>query len=123
MLAWNIVGDSWIGNGFRIDRVTPGLWSLQEVDDSAVSTHVEPIAQLPTLAACRHKAEALHRAQTLGMLRQRLGAVALGGWALALLSMHPVLVVVAAVVGSAALLELAMTWFEEGIGGAKELVQ
>lgn len=127
MLEWKLVGDSWYGNGYRIDRVAPYVWQLEEVaatgDQEQVSVRTEPIATLPTLAACQQKAEMLHETRRRALLRQRLTMVGIGGWSVAMLATNPFMFVAAGFIGSAALLELTMTWFEGRVGGARELRQ
>lgn len=125
MLDWKIVGDSWVGNGFRIRRKAQEHWILEFSGDDPGSVIVEhePIADLPTLQAAKRKAESLHVERHLSAHRQRLAMVGLGGWSLALLSGNPVVFIVGGVIGSASLLEFGMTWFDGRVGGARQLVQ
>ncbi|HUG08204.1 MAG TPA: hypothetical protein VMP13_04835 [Acidimicrobiia bacterium] len=125
MLDWRRADEYWFGNGFRIHRMGPARWELEEHagDGGSVIVDPEPIAALPTLAACKHKAETLHTRRRVALLRRRLTLIGLGGWVLALLGGHPVVFLAAGVVGSAALLELIMTYVECRNGGARELTQ
>ncbi len=125
MLDWRRVDGHWFGNGFRIHRVGPTRWQLEERAGESGSVIVDPvpIAALPTLEACKHKAETLHTTRRTALLRQRLTLIGLGGWVFALLGGHPVFFFVASVVGSAALLELIMTYVEDRTGGARHLTQ
>ena len=125
MLDWRRTDGYWFGNGFRIRRVGETRWQLEENTDDGGSVMVdaEPIAVLPTLAACKHHAQTLHTRGRISLLRERLTIVGLGGWALALLAGHPIVFLVAGIVGSAALLELIMTYVENRTGGARELTQ
>lgn len=123
MLEWKRVDDSWFGNGFQVRRIAPSLWSLEHVSAGDAVDVSEPIAQLRTLEACKYEAEARHRTEGLAAKRRRLGAVALGGWSLALLSVNPVLFIAAGVVGTGALLELAAMYFEDRGGSIREFVQ
>jgi hypothetical protein len=123
MLDWRRVGDSWLGNGFRVRQVAPSHWTLEYVE-APVAIDVEgPIAELSSLEACQHKAESLHDETKVKETRRRLAAVGAGGWALAVLSANPIGFLIGGVVGSAALLELAATWFERRVGSASEITQ
>lgn len=125
MIDWKRENGDWAGNGFRIQRVGPTRWQLEESPDHAGSVTVESelIAALPTLAACKYTAEMLHDRARVSSLRLRLTLVGLGGWAFAVLVGHQIAFLVAAVVGSAALLELIMTYVEDRTGGARHLTQ
>jgi hypothetical protein len=74
MLDWRRTDGCWFGNGFRIRRVGSARFELEEDAGDGVSVIVdpEPIAALPTLAACKHKAETLHTGRRVALLRQRL---------------------------------------------------
>lgn len=127
MLQWTRSGDTWLGNGFRIEMKAVRQWILYEVGDEDESTLVstsEALASLPTLSAAKYKAEHVHQRRRLSTSRQRLGAVVVGASALAaFLSSYPMAVMVLAVVALSAALELAMTWFDDGLGGANQLTQ
>lgn len=123
MLDWKRVDDSWFGNGFRVRRVAPKLWSLENAEVQGVIDVTGPIAELRTLEACKFKAESIHEAEQLGAHRRRLGAVGVAGWSLALIAGSPIGFIVGGVIGSAALLEWLATWLGDGVGGAQEYVQ
>jgi hypothetical protein len=124
MLDWRKVDGSWFGNGYRIEHRAPAHWLLEDnVAEGESVTVDEPIADLPTLQAAKYKAEVLHAESEVSARRQRLGLIGLGSWSLALLAGHPVVFIAAGVVGSAALLEFAVTWFEDRTGGARDVVQ
>jgi hypothetical protein len=125
MLDWRRSDGYWLGNGFRIRRVGSARFELEEHagDGGSVIVDPEPIAALPTLAACKHKAETLHTGRQVALLRQRLTLIGFGGWVLALLGGNPIFFLVAGVVGSAALLELIMTFVEHRTGGARDVRQ
>jgi hypothetical protein len=125
MLDWKMVGGSWFGNGFRIQRDAQEHWLLEHTGEVTGPVTVEdgPIADLPTLQAAKYKAEELHVERQVSARRQRLGMIGLGGWSLALLSGNPVVFIVAGVIGLASLLEFGMTWFDDRTGRARELVQ
>ncbi len=127
MLTWTEIDGKWFGNGFRIERSDRGDWRLTEntAEESAGPiTMGAPLADLPTLSACKYKAEAIHEVQRVSELRQRLGAVIAGAASLAVLGAgNPIVVIVCLVVGGAAGLELMSTWFEGRVGGAREIRQ
>ncbi len=127
MLSWTRSGDDWLGNGFRIEKKASRQWILYDSEmeggDGLVTTS-DPIASLPTLSAAQYKAEHVHRRRRLSASRQRLGAIVVGACALAaFFSAYPMAVAAFGVVAVSALLELAMTWFDDGVGGANELTQ
>ena len=127
MLQWTRSGDEWLGNGFRIEMKSARQWILYDVgdvDESALVSTSEALASLPTLSAAKYKAEHVHQKRRLSASRQRLGAVVVGASALAaFLSSYPMAVMVLAVVALSAALELAMTWFDDGVGGANQVTQ
>ena len=127
MLQWTRSGDTWLGNGFRIEMKAARQWILYDVgdeDESALVITSEALASLPTLSAAKYKAEHVHQKRRLSASRQRLGAVVVGASALgAFLSSYPMAVMVLAVVALSAALELAMTWFDDGLGGANQVTQ
>lgn len=123
MLTWKRVDGSWLGNGFRVRQVAPRLWSLEHLAGHRPVDVTEPIAQLATLEACKHKAEAIHREERVRDQRRRLLAVGVGGWSLALLLGSPVGFIIGGVIGSAALLELITTWTDGRVGGVRSYVQ
>jgi len=123
MLEWKKVDDSWFGNGFQVRRIAPSLWSLEHPSAGEAVDVSEPITQLGTLDACKYEAEVRHRTQEMAAKRRRLGAVAVGGWSLALLAANPVLFIAAGVVATAALLEIAAMWFDDRVGGVRDFVQ
>lgn len=126
MLNWREVDGSWFGNGFRIERLSPRTWRLEEVarSDRVSIALVDGVsADLPTLQAAKFEAERHHSDRALTRTRERLAIVAGCSGALAILGANPVLLVLSGVVGGAALLELAMTWFEGRVGGAEQIVQ
>ena len=123
MLEWKRVDDSWFGNGFQVRRIAPSRWSLEHARAGDAVDVSDPITELSTLEACKYEAEARHRAEELATRRRRLGAVAIAGWSLAVLSVNSVLFIVAGVIGTAALLELAAMYLEDRAGGARDFVQ
>ncbi len=127
MLTWTRSGDTWLGNGFRIEMKAARQWILYDTgneDDSSLVSTSEALASLPTLSAAQYKAEHVHQRRRLSASRQRLGAVVVGASALAaFLSSYPMAVVVLAVVAFSAALELAMTWFGDRVGGANQVTQ
>ncbi|HXV71829.1 MAG TPA: hypothetical protein VEB69_10550 [Acidimicrobiia bacterium] len=123
MLKWKKVDDSWFGNGFQVRRIAPSVWSLEHVNGNEAVDVSEPISQLSTLDACKYEAEARHRTQELAAKRRRLGAVAIGGWSLAVLAANPVLFIAAGVIGTAALLEIAAMWLDGRVGNVRDFVQ
>jgi hypothetical protein len=84
-----------------------------------------PIAELPSLEACRHKAQSMMDETRLGKRRQRLGAVAVVGLSSAVfLSATPLTAAIAGVIGAAALIDLFLTWGERDLAGSvKDAVQ
>lgn len=123
MLSWKRVGDSWFGNGFRVQQVSTSQWTLEHVEVPVSVDASGPIAQLASLQACQHKAERLHHEARINVFRKRLAAVGVGGWALAALLGSPVGFIIGGVVGSAALLELGATWLDDRVGSVREFVQ
>jgi hypothetical protein len=123
MLEWKRVDDSWLGNGFRVRQIAPALWLLDHSNPSGPVDVEGPIAELQTLQACKYKAEKLHEREVMGHRRNRLTAVGLAGWALALLAGNPFGFIVGGVVGSAALLELLATYYEGRVGGVRNYSQ
>lgn len=127
MLTWTRSGEHWLGNGFRIERKSARQWilfDLSEEDRSSLVSTSDALASLPTLSAAKYKAEHVHRRRRISATRQRLGAIVVGASALAaFLSSYPMAVMVLAVVALSAALELAMTWFDDGVGGANEATQ
>jgi hypothetical protein len=124
VLKWKRVGQSWFGNGFRVQQVAPTRWSLEHVNESSEPIDVgEPIAELRTLQACQHKAEALHEIERTRDLRRRLSAIGVGSWSLALIVGNPIGFIVGGVIGSAALLELLATWTDGKVGGFRSYTQ
>lgn len=127
MLTWTRSGDTWLGNGFRIERKAARQWILYDLsteDRSSLVSTSDVLASLPTLSAAKYKAEHLHHRRRISTSRQRLGAIVVGASALAaFLSSYPMAVMVLAVVALSAALELAMTWFDDGVGGANEVTQ
>lgn len=128
MLTWRRVDGQWLGNGFRIERLSHRAWGLFEApvpeDRSQVVAETGPIASLPSLQACQYKAEHIHRSNEQAMVRVRLAAVAAGGTAAALLFIsQPLLAIALGVIAASATLEFAMTWFEARAGGAREFTQ
>ncbi len=127
MLTWTATNGAWFANGFRIQRTAPAVWSLYEASaaqSSAVMIEPSPLASLPTLSACKYKAEEIHDRNATSALRGRLLSALVTSvaiWVLA--SGNPVVVVVALVIGASSLLELLMTWFEGKVGGAREVLQ
>jgi len=123
MLEWKKVDGSWFGNGFQVRRIAPSLWSLEHVSGGDAVDVSDPIAELSTLEACKYEAEARHRAEEDSARRRRLGAVAIGGWSLAVLSVNPILFIAAGVIGTAALLEIAAMYFDDRAGSVRDFVQ
>jgi hypothetical protein len=126
MLDWRRIDGSWFGNGFRIEQASPAVWRLEEVQhaqDGSVSVDTDPIAALPSLQACKYHAEMLHNDRELTATRQRLGLVSLGALSLAVLSGSPLVLIAAAVIGGASIVELTLTWFDGRVGSATDLVQ
>lgn len=125
MLDWRRTDGCWFGNGFRIRRVGETRWQLEENRDDgrSVMVDVEPIAVLPTLAACKHYAQTLHTRGRISLLRHRLIIVGFCSWALAVVAGHPIVFLAFGVVGSAALLELIVSYFDNRTGGARDLIQ
>ncbi|MGD2059494.1 MAG: hypothetical protein PVF87_01385 [Acidimicrobiia bacterium] len=123
MLEWKRVDDSWFGNGFQVRQVAPTLWSLDYSTPPGPIDVEGPIAELQSLQACKYKAEKLHEKEAMSHLRSRLVAVGLAGWAVALIAGNPFGFIVGGVVGSAALLELASTWYEGRVGGIQNYLQ
>lgn len=127
MLTWTRSGDTWLGNGFRIEMKAARQWVLYDVgdkDESSLVSTTEALASLPTLSAAKYKAEHVHQRRRISASRQRLGSVVVGASALAaFFSAYPMAVAAFGVVAVSALLELVMTWFDDGVGGANELTQ
>jgi len=123
MLEWKRVDETWFGNGFQVRRIAPSLWSLEHVGVGESVYVSEPITEPGTLDACKHAAEMLHRVQELEARRRRLGAVAIGGWSVALLAANPVIFLAAGVIGTAALIEMAAIWFDARVGSVRDFVQ
>lgn len=127
MLTWRAVDGNWFANGFRIQRSSPGRWALYETrrdPTPAVAAEPIPLASLPTLSACKYKAEDLHTRQVTSSLRQRLAAVALAAASIVALGVaNPLVVMAFGVIAVASLLELAMTWFDDRVGGARDFTQ
>lgn len=122
MLHWTVVEDRWRGNGFEIRRLAPKRWELGEVLDDGGVIVSDPIAEFSSLAACRHKAEKLHEISEMQRLRGRLAAVAVTALVLAILATGPIFIPLA-VIGSAAAVELTLTWFDGRVGGARHIAQ
>lgn len=125
MLEWKMVGDVWLGNGFRIEHRAPSRWNLHEAageTDGGVAT-TSLLAELPTLQACQFEAERLHVEQATSTARHRLALVGVGAWGLAIIGGSPVAFVLGSVVGTAAILELGTTWIEGRTGGARDHMQ
>lgn len=125
MLEWTRTDGAWLGNGFRIERRSRDTWVL--IDNTSASAQVvaDPVlATMPSLKAAKHVAEAQHSSEALARDRKRLLSVALGSSALTLLLIEfPLAVIAAAVVGGAAVLELAATYLERFYGRAREVRQ
>jgi hypothetical protein len=128
MLNWNRVDDNWRGNGFLIKPSPSREWDLYEIqgEDPSLSVLVEPVplASLPTLSACKHRAEVLHSQAESAALRSRLAVVSATALAISLVAGSvPLLGLVCGVIAVAALMELAMTWFSDLPGSAREITQ
>lgn len=127
MLTWIRVDGYWMGNGFRIEHDASGHWILIEPkpdDDDTIQADPAPMATLPTLSACKYAAEEAHRRSALKEARKRLGAVAVGSASLATLAAsNPLITVGLGIIATAATLELAVTWFTDRVGGAREITQ
>ena len=79
---------------------------------------------MPSLKTAKHVAEMRHRTEMLKRTRGRLGAVALGSGAVAVLLLEsPLLAIAATVVAGAAGLEWAATYLERYYGRAREVSQ
>lgn len=119
---------NWRGNGFLIKPNPPRGWDLYEAgqrdETSPVAVEGVPFASLPTLNACKYKAEALHDRAATASLRSRLSVVAATSVGIMMVARpHPLLAMACIVIALAALLELAATWFEDLPGRAGEIVQ
>lgn len=127
MLTWKTVDGDWFANGFRIQRSPTGKWALYESKREAVAAVAAepiPLASLPTLSACKYKAEDLHERRLTNSLRQRLTVVAIGAASLVALGVsNPLVVMLLGVIAMAAALELAMTWFDDRVGGTRDVFQ
>lgn len=128
MLTWTRKSEAWFGNGFRIDRESPERWVLVEnfrTDDlSMVVTEPTPLAISASLTACKFEAETLHRTAMLARQRRLLMGVLLGTGALgALGAAYPLFIIGAIVIGTAAVLELVMTWYEPMTGKVRDSIQ
>jgi len=126
MLTWRRANDVWLGNGFKIERHSDRSWTLEEADSVAAAgvTVAEPLAELPSLSACKYKAEQLHHADQTAVLRKRLKAVFFAGGLIALvMASQPIVMIAALVISGAAALELMMTAVNGRVGGARQIVQ
>lgn len=127
MLTWTATNGAWLANGFRIQRTAPAVWSLYDASaapSSAVMVEPSPLASLPTLSACKYKAEEIHDRDATSALRDRLMSALVASVAVWVLSSgNPVVVVVALIIAASSLLELLMTWFDGKVGGAREVLQ
>lgn len=128
MLHWNRVDDSWFAPHYRIDRIAPRAWLLTSTgpaDSPQVLVEDGPIAVLPSLQACQHKAQSLKNEELLTAKRKRLGAVSAVALSVAVLwSSAPLAAALAGVVGVATLIDLGLTWVERGhVGSVGDLVQ
>jgi DICT domain-containing protein len=126
MLTWRRANNVWLGNGFKIERHSDCSWTLEEAD-SAVAVGVtvaEPLAELPSLSACKYKAEQLHHADRTAVLRRRLKTVFFASGLVALvMASQPIVMIAALVISGASALELLMTGVDGRVGGARQIVQ
>lgn len=128
MLVWKEENGDWLGNGYRIEQLSPKEWVLKPNSDttveSQVAVEVHPLATLPTLTACRYEAETLHLAERIRTQRTRLTGILLGAIVGSLLvgvgSFPGVLLVGSAV---AAGTKLMLTWLDPLMGSAREVLQ
>ena len=128
MLMWRCENGIWFGNGYRVEQISPSAWALLETTEHRpdVGINVEPsaIATLPTLAACKYQAEALHEREMLSGLRRRLAVISLGSGLTAFLFLsNPIVAIALAVVAGAAALELVATWLDPVSGSGREVIQ
>jgi len=128
MLTWRCENGIWFGNGYQVEQLAPGAWALLETPEHRqdVGVRVEPsaIATLSTLAACKSRAEALHKREMVSGLRRRLSVVSVGMGLTALLFVsNPIVAIAFAVVAGAAAVELLMTWLGPVFGDARHVTQ
>lgn len=127
MLTWTRVNGNWRGNGFLIKPHPTREWDLYEAPPRDESSHVFveelPLASLPTLSACKYKAETLHSQTEVASTRARLGVVSSSSVAIMFLTGNPLVVIACGVVATAALIELVMTWFGDLPGRVREIIQ
>lgn len=128
MLVWREDNGAWLGNGYRIERLSPKTWVLKQNRDIIVERQVaveeQPLAMLPTLTACRYEAETLHVAERVRTHRSRLTGTILGllvGAFLVGVGSFPgaLLVGSAVAVGT----KLMLTWLDPLMGSAREVSQ
>lgn len=125
MLSWKTTNGTWFGNGFRIERRSPGTWVLLDSSADSERTLAEPIlATMPSLKSAKHVAETRHNSVRLTEDRKRLATVALAmGVLVVLFAEFPIAAIAAGVVGGAAGLELAATYIGRFWGRAREVTQ
>lgn len=128
-LIWRCENGVWFGNGFRVERLSTRAWALFDepgVNEADVPVMVEslPIVTLPTMYACKYKAESLHERELQARLRKRLGFTAVVMGVLTVFAAAiPVIAIGFGVLAVAAVLELLMTWMDPVFGDAREVSQ